>query len=47
VSNTDMWPAQEGTQIKRAALIVHATLVIWQKLYRYNYFILSLRHVIN
>ena len=31
---TDIWPAQEGTQIKRAALMVHATLQNWQRLYR-------------
>ena len=31
---TDIWPAQEGTQIKRAALMIHATLQNWQRLYR-------------
>ena len=31
---TDIWPAQEGTQIKRAALMVHATLQNWQRLCR-------------
>ena len=31
---TDIWPAQEGTQINRAALMVHATLQNWQRLYR-------------
>ena len=34
---TDMWPVQNGTQIKRAALMVHATVFIWQKLYRYSH----------
>lgn len=30
----DMWPVQDGTQIKRAALMVHGLAVIWQTLYR-------------
>ena len=32
---TDMWPVQNGTQIKRAAVFTHAFLLIWQRLYRY------------
>ncbi|XP_020625298.1 peroxisomal carnitine O-octanoyltransferase-like isoform X3 [Orbicella faveolata] len=31
---TDMWPVQNGTQIKRAAVFTHAYLLIWQRLYR-------------
>jgi len=30
---TDMWPVQNGTQIKRAAVFTHAYLLIWQRLY--------------
>lgn len=32
---TDLWPVQNGTQIKRAAIYTHAFLLIWQRLYRY------------
>lgn len=31
---TDLWPVQNGTQIKRAATYTHAFLLIWQRLYR-------------
>lgn len=34
VSITDIWPVQHGTQITRSALMAHALLLIWQKLYR-------------
>lgn len=30
----DAWPVQHGTQIKRSALLTHAILYVWQKLYR-------------